>query len=237
MTDPDLASARTDSPESEEQEEARRAGAVRALRRYVARHNWQALLLALFSLATALALWGLLYLMAYWFALVVATLSRSFSPATLLEINDPELVSANFPWWFLAGALCALGAACVVRKRMRLESLRDARLYLLWVVAELLMAVPNVTFSIWGNLSALVRLRVRDAERAWSLLERIHEHEGRLSVASLPLEIQDASMLDRVVFVLQIVGLVELREKREGWFLCLQNRDAFALLHRGDHAA
>ena len=138
--------------------EARRAAVVRALRRFVLRHNWQALVLAFFSFVAAVALWGIVYLFAYWFTLIFATLSRSFSPNTLLEINDPGLVSAQFPWWFLGGALAVLAVAWVVRGRVRIERLREARHYLLWVIVELLMAIPNVTFWVWGNLSARVRM-------------------------------------------------------------------------------
>ena len=212
--------------------EARRAAVVRALRRFVMRHNGQALVLTFFSFVAAVALWGLVYLFAYWFTLIFATLSRSFSTTTLLEINDPGLVSAQFPWWFLGGALAVLAVAWMVRGRVRIERLREARHYLLWVVVELLMAIPNVTFSVWGNLSALVRMPRSEAASAWRLLERINHEGGRLSVATLRLEIEDEQLLQHVVFVLQIVGLVDLREKREGWYLCLHNRDAFALLNR-----
>ena len=232
MIDSNFASATTDEEAELLLAEARRAAVVRALRRFVLRHNGQALVLAFFSFVTAAALWGLVYFFAYWFTLIFATLSRSFSPATLAEINDPGLVSAQFPWWFLGGALVALAVAWVVRGRVRLESLREARYYLLWVIVELLMAIPNVTFSIWGNLSPLVRMPRSEAASAWRLLERINHEGGRLSMASLRLEIEDERLLQHVVFVLQIVGLVDMREKREGWYLCLHNRDAFALLNR-----
>ena len=50
-----------------------------------------------------------------------------------------------------------------------------------------------------------------------------------MSMASLPLEIQDEKALGHILFVLQIVGLVGVREKTEGWFLYLQNRQALIL--------
>ena len=232
MIDPNFASATVDEEDEELLAEGRRAAVARALQKLVFRHNWQALLLAVFSLVAALTLWGFVYLFAYWFTLVGVTVSRSFSTATLLEINEPGLVSVQFPWWFLGGALGVLAVARIVRGRVRLESLREARHYLLWVIVELLMAIPNVTFSVWGNLSALVRMPRSEAASAWRLLERINHEGGRLNVASLRQEIEDERQLQHVVFVLQIVGLVDMREKKEGWFLCLQNRDAFALLNQ-----
>ena len=204
--------------------------APRALRRYFAQHNRQALLLAVLSLGASAVLWAVIYLLIYWFSLVGATLSRSFNPETLTEVTNPDLLGRNFPWWFAGGACGVLALAALVRKRVRVARLREARHYLLWVLVELFMAVPNVTFSVWGNLSALTRLRRREAAQAWQLLRRIDHEGGRLNVTSLRQEIDDEKTLRRVVFGLQLVGLVSLRENNQGWFLYLQNRDAFAAL-------
>ncbi len=204
--------------------------APRALRRYFARHNRQALTLALLSLGASAVLWAVTYFLVFWFSLVAATLSRSFDPATLVEVTDRDLLTANFSQWFALGATLSLVVAAVVRKRVRLARLREARLYLLWVVVELLMAIPNVTFAVWGNLSAITRLRRREAAQAWKLLQRINQEGGRLNLANLRQEIDDEKTLQRVMYGLQIVGLISLRESRHGWFLYLQNRDAFAAL-------
>ena len=203
---------------------------TRALLRYVTRHNQQALLLAFCSLLAAAVLWGIIYLFAYWFSLVAMTISRATNLETLDEINRRDLVSADFPLWFAAGASATLAVAWVLRKRWKVERLREARWYALWVLAELFMAVPNVTFSIWGNLMALCRLRRQEAAEAWRLLRRMNEAGGRLSMSSLRSEFEDDRTLTRVVFALQLVGLVGVREYAHGWFLCLQSRDALVLL-------
>ena len=205
----------------------------RALRRYFAEHNRQAVLLAFFALATSAFLWALIYLFVYWFALVGVTVSRSMNIETLDQINQPDLVGRYFSLEFAAGAFFVLIVAALVRHwRWRVEKLRDARHYFLWLVAELLLAVPNVTFSIWGNLAAVTRLRRHEAADAWKLLERIHEEGGRLSLSGLRQEIDNETTLQHVVFALQLVGLVSVREYTQGWFLCLQNRKDFALLQR-----
>ena len=207
--------------------------APRALRRYFAEHNRQAVLLAFFSLAASAFFWALIYLFIYWFALVGVTVSRSLNVETLDQINRPDLLGRYFPLEFAAGAILSLVVAGLVRRwRLRIEKLRDARHYLLWLAAELLMAVPNVTFSIWGNLAAITRLRRHEAAEAWKLLERIHEEGGRLSLSGLRQEIDNETTLQHVVFALQLVGLVSVREYTQGWFLCLQNRNAFMLLRR-----
>ena len=200
------------------------------MQRYFALHNRQALLLALLSLGASSLLWAITYALVFWFALVVATLSRSFNPATIVEVTNPELLTSKFPLWFAIGAGVALAAAGIVRKRVRIAKLREARLYLLWVIVELFMAIPNVTFSIWGNLSAITRLRRREAAEAWKLLQRIHQEGGRMNMVNLRQEIDDEKTLRRVMFGLQLVGLVSVRESEQGWFLYLQNRDAFAAL-------
>ena len=187
-------------------------------------------MLAFCSLAAAVVLWGIIYVFVYWFSLVAMTISRGTSVDTVNDINRPDLVSVYFPLWFGAGALAVLMAAWVLRRRVRVERLREARWYGLWVLAELFLAVPNVTFSIWGNLMALCRLRRQEAVEAWRLLRRMNEAGGRLSLSSLRMEIEDERTLNRVIFVLQLVGLVGVREYTHGWFLCLQSRDALALL-------
>ena len=204
--------------------------APRELRRYFARHNRQALLLAVLSLLASAALWALTYALVYWFSLVGVTVSRSLNVETLSQVNSPDLLGTHFTAWFALGAGVSLVVAASVRRRMRVAWLREARLYLLWVVVELFMAVPNVTFSVWGNLSAITRLRRCEAREAWRLLERINQQGGRMNLANLPQEINDERTLRRVMYGLQIVGLVGVRESGDGWYLYLQNREAFAAL-------
>jgi hypothetical protein len=210
------------------------AAVVRGLRAYFRRHNTQALLLALFSLVASAILWALIYVLIYWFSLVAATLSRSFNPATLLQIDSPDLVGRNFPFYFLGGALLSLVLARLARGRLRPERLRVARYYLLWIVAELLLSVPNATLAIWGNLSALTRLRRRDAHAAARLLESLDATSGGLSLGRLGVEIEDEKTLQRVLFSLQLTGLVSVREKERGWFLCLEKPGTLILRSLSD---
>ena len=203
-----------------------------ALRRHFARHNEQALLLAVFGLIAAVALWGLLYLFSYWFTLVAVTVSRSMRAAPLIDIAvAPSQLVPHFFVKFVCVALAALGVAWLARSWARPEKLREAQYYFFWVLLELFLAVPNVTFSVWGNLSAVVKLSRREMAKAWRLLQCINAEGGRLSTASLRTVIDDERMLNRVLFALQLVGLVGMREQRDGgWFLVLQNEETMALL-------
>lgn len=204
--------------------------AARPLRRFLGRHNRQALLLSFFSLVAAVLLWGAVYGFAYWFTLVAFTLSKSFNSATISQINDASSVTAHFPLYFAVGALAYLLTAAAIRRIYHPEKIREARLYFLWVLLELFMAVPSVTFSIWGNFRAITKLGRLEVAEAWRLLHRLDEQEGRLSLNSLPLEIEDVQMLNRVVFALQIIGVVGIRENSQGWFLYLQGNEVRSLL-------
>lgn len=217
---------------AEEAAANREAALVRGLHAYFRRHNLQALILALFSLVTAAILWGAIYAFVFWFSLVGVTLKRSFNPATLLQVNDPNLLGRYFPWYFAGFALCLLVVAGFARRRFRPERLRDARFYVLWLLAEIVLAVPNATFAVWGNLSAITRLRREDAVAAAHLLQRIEDSDGGVSYSRLRVEIPDERTLFRVLFTLQLGGLVGLRERERGWFYCLEKPGTIALLQQ-----
>ena len=206
--------------------------AARPLRRYVGRHNRQAMLLAFFSLVAAVVLWAVVYGFVYWFVLFSVTVVKSFDPKTILQITDPDLVDPRFPLWFVGGAGIYLLVAMAIRRFFRIERVREARLYLFWVLLEFFMAVPNVTFSIWGNLRAITSLRAHESSEAWLLLHRMNQEQGRLSLTSLRLLVDDEKTLNRILFALQIIGLVSIRENSQGWFLYLQGQDVRNLLAR-----
>ena len=204
--------------------------AVRALRRHVARHNWQALMLATASLALAVFLWAVIYVLINWLSLLVVTVQRSFTPGRLLEITDPQLLGPYFPLWFGLGALAMLLLAAGLQRRVKSADLRDRRMFVLWALYELFAAVPNVTFSFWGNLRAMVRLRRGEALAAWRVLERINALGGRLLLANVAVAIEDQAALPRVLTLLQVVELLGVRENEDGWFYYLQNREAIPQL-------
>ena len=224
--------AKADDPEIDAAAAAARqqTALVQALHSYFLRHNVQALALALFSLVASAILWALVYIFVYWFSLVGATLSRSFNPATLLEIDDPDLAGRHFTLYFAGAAALLLVIAGLTRKYLRPERLLKARFYVLWIVAELLLAVPNATFAVWGNLHAITRLRRHDAVAAAQLLREIERSDGGLSLGRIGVDFDDKQALHRVLFALQLVGLVGLREKERGWFLCLEEQGMHTLM-------
>lgn len=207
--------------------------AVRSLRRHVRRHNQQALLLAVLALNGAVVLWGLLYLVVSWLGLLIATVSLSFDPETITRVTDPDLLGPYFPAKFAVGGLLLLALASFLGRWIDLVKLREERPYLVCLAYELFMATPSVTFSIWGNLRAMVRLRRGEAVAAWRVLERMRDLGGRLRVAHVAREIEDQESLPHILDVLQLAELVGVRENEEGWFYYLLNREALGPLRAG----
>lgn len=204
--------------------------AVRAVRRHVRRHNWQALMLSVFAFVAAAILWGVVYLIVYWFALVIATLSLSFNPKTLVEVTNTRLLGPYYPLEFIGGAVVVMMLAMFFRRRINPNRLRERRLYVLWIAFELFMAIPNVTFSVWGNLRAIVRLRRGEALAAWRFLEHVRGLGGRLALVNIASEIEDQETLPHLLVLLQVAELLGVRENEDGWFYYLQNTDALARL-------
>jgi hypothetical protein len=201
---------------------------VAALADYVREHNRQALIFALFALGAAVLAWVFAVVFIYWMALLIATLSRSFNPDTLLEITRRDLLGPHVPLWFALGAAFWLGVGWMVRRYTRIAKLREERHYFLWVAAEVFMALPNVTFAVPGNLRAITQLTGTDASLAWRLMQRIEENGGRLNVANLRQETEDERALGRIVFRLQLIGLLSTRELEDGWYLHLEHREQFS---------
>ena len=189
-------------------------GIPRAFRAHFAGHNRQVVLLTVMTFISAVLLWLVAYIILYWL--------------TLLFVTTGEGVDARVPSSFTkifamaAGGLCVLG--WLVRKIAPNYFPRD-RKPAFEVFMDFVLAAPRVTLAIWGNLSAWQSLSEYELEGAWELFHTI-ALRGKLSIYSLPLEIPDAKLRTKVVFALQMAGLIELRKNEEGAWLALQGDKA-----------
>ena len=189
-------------------------GIPRAFRAHFAGHNRQVLLLSAITFVAAVLLWVVIYLFGYWLVLFVSTVGQGIDAR----------VPASFPKVFaICGvSLCLLG--WIVQKIWPAYFPRDKK-SAFEIFMDFILAAPRVTLAVWGNLSARLSLSEYEMEEAWFLFRTIGEH-GKLGVHSLPLEIPNAHVRSKIVFALQVAGLVEMRKNDEGAWLALQGDKA-----------
>ncbi len=179
---------------------------VRALRAHLAAHNFRVAVLSTLTLLAALALWYLLYLGVHWLALLFTTAVEGTTARMPTGIENL--------FWFAAAALLAL--AWIDRKLRPDDRPRDHK-SLLEILLELALAIPRLTLSVGGTLSAWQHLDRRELTESAFLVERLSEAR-RLRLNSLALEVPNASRRFKILFALQLVQVIDIRrEDRELW--------------------
>ena len=76
-----------------------------------------------------------------------------------------------------------------------------------------------------GNFSACQFPTERELQAAWDLLQAMGEL-GKINIHQLPLQIPKPHLRSRVVFLLQLVGLIDVRTYSNGLWLVLQGQKA-----------
>lgn len=186
-------------------------GGSSALCRHFARHNRRVVVFALLTAGTALACWVLLYVASYWLWLLVLTV------VTPMDTKMPPGFTRGF--CVVAAALCALAAGA--RWLWPNEYPRD-RKPPGEIALEIILMVPRMTLAVWGNLRAWARLDEFERQLAWRVLEAVAWAE-RLPAQSVPLEIPDEKMRNKILLALQISDLIETREIQEQTYFILKN--------------
>ena len=189
---------------------------VRPLRVHFARHNRRVIGLVLLTALGALAFWALLYFVCYWLLLLVLTVAEP------METRMPPQFASVFA--VSAIVLCALGLLA------RSERPRDRKSA--WEVAlDLVLTVPRMTLAVGDNLRAVQWLNRQELELASRLLETL-AITGRLALHQTPLEIPDEKARIKIMFALQISGVVEVRQFKGELTLVLHGSHAQALAER-----
>ena len=192
----------------------RTVGTPRAFRAHFAEHNRQVILLTVTTFISAVLLWLVAYIILYWLTLILVTSGEG------VDAHVPASFTKIFA--MAAGGLCVLG--WLVQKIAPNYFPRD-RKPAFEVFMDFVLAAPRVTLAIWGNLSAWQSLTEYELEEAWELFHTIAQ-QGKLSIYSLPLEIPNAELRSKVLFALQVAGLIEMRKNEEGAWLALQGDKA-----------
>ncbi len=182
------------------------ASVARALRSYLAAHNARVVLLATLTLLASVVLWYALYLGANWLALLFVTAVEG------TEARLPVVVENAF--WFGAAALLALAW---IDRQMRPDDRPKDYKSATELVLEIVLAIPRLTLSVWGTLSAWQYLDARERAEAVALIERLGE-ERRIPLSRMAVEIPHAPRRFKILFALQLVQIIDIRrEDREFW--------------------
>ena len=185
-----------------------------AFREHFRRHNREAILITAITLAAALLLWTAVYIAVYGLILLVMT-SLQGGEAAIPPVFLPVFGGC-------AVLLCLL--ALVMRKIRPGYFVVDHKPPF-EVFMDILLVLPRITFEIWGNFSAIQFPTERELQAAWQLLQTMGDR-GKISIHQLPLEIPRQSLRARVVFLLQLAGLVEVRNYSDGLWLVLRGKTA-----------
>jgi hypothetical protein len=186
-----------------------------AFRKHFKRHNREALALALVTLVAAALLWTVFYIVIY--AVILLGMSS-------VEGGDAR-IPPSFAPVFVCCALLLCAVAWVMR-RMRPGMFVPDRRPWFETFLDIVLLLPRITFEIWGNFSACQRPTEAELAAAWDLMQAIRDEGGKLNVRQLPVELPDKRLRARVVFLLQLVGLVEVRNYSDGLWLALQDETA-----------
>ena len=179
---------------------------ARALRREIASHNRQVLLIATFTLLVAALLWTVLYAVCCWavlFSFIVADSAR-------------ESVPPGFGLLFAIAALCSVIYAWLDSRLTPHALPRDDK-RLPEIAADFLLALPRITLAVWGTLRAWLWLSQAECVMAAEFLHRL-QRARRAAMHSVPLDIPGGPQRFRILFALQIIRVIEMRrDGNETW--------------------
>jgi hypothetical protein len=87
----------------------------------------------------------------------------------------------------------------------------------LQTVGDIILFLPRLTVAIVLNFTAWARLPKRARPDAADLLDRLRT-EKKIAISTLPLDMPDDHARERILLVLQLINLVEVRRERgEVW--------------------
>ncbi len=171
------------------------------LRSHLRRHNRRVLALTIGTFVVVVALWAVLYFVAWWMFVLAAAIAKPF---------DFQPTAGPLLRVFVAtvGLLCACAWwSRFLRPNQAPKDYKSPGEHFLDVV----LAVPRLTLAIFGTGGAAARLNDGELEHAWNLLRQMNERDLPVHVSELPVDIPDPAMRHKIVLALQLSGLVEIR--------------------------
>lgn len=175
-----------------------------ALRLHFAEHNRRAEFVAAGMLAVSLVLWLLLYFVAHWLTMLFVTVvSEGTAPV-------PRGVTVVF------GAVAAsLLAYAWVDRRLRPDKRpRDVKPFA-EVALDVVLGLPRLTLGAWSTFTARQHLTDAEFAQAGAFLARLAT-AGRVPLSSAGYDMPGVATRERVLFALQITGVIDVIPGREG---------------------
>jgi len=189
---------------------------IARLKEHLRQHNRSVLLLTLATFVISACLWAGLYFVVWWLFLFFGSAVKSidFHPASSPVFRTFAAVS---------GLLCIVAwLTGWLRPNPKPQDHKSIGGHFL----DLLLAVPRVTISVFGTGGAAARLNDTELEYAWNLLRRLEETDRQLPIQSLPVEIPDSTMRNKILLTLQLSRLIQIRATRTGTFVAFANPEA-----------
>jgi hypothetical protein len=181
---------------------------AQTLRGHFAKHNQRVLLIAAGTVVASVAAWVLIYMVVTWVFVIAVGVFEVPVEGTPLP--------RGFNLVFVVAGLCAIGYVWLDRRLTPNERPADEKRSG-DIMADFILAVPRMTLSVGGTLSAWQRLSDTDYAQAAALLHRL-SNERRLAMSSVRLDIPDPDAALRVLFGLQLTQVIDVhREKEEFW--------------------
>ena len=183
-----------------------KASTAQILRARLRSHNGSVLAASGATLILVAISWVLFYIAAYWVVMFALTVAKA---------GDARL-PASFDWVCasVAGALLLAGAIDMWFSPS--ERALDERPALA-TITDVLLFLPRLTLTIPLNFTAWTRLPADLRHGAAALLDRLRT-ERKLAMSTLAFDLPDERQRARVVRVLQMLQITEIRsEKGELW--------------------
>jgi len=189
---------------------------IAQLKEHLRRHNRYVLLLTGFTFVVSAFLWAGLYFVVWWLFLLFGS-----------AVKSVDFHPTGAPVFRAFAAVSVLLCICAwVSRKLRQNPAPQDHKGIGGHLVDLVLAVPRVTLSVFGTGGAAARLNDTELGYAWALLRRMDESNAPLPMQSVPVEIPNEAMRNKILLTLQLSGLIEIRTPRAGPVIAFANPEA-----------
>jgi hypothetical protein len=177
-----------------------------ALHRKIGAHNRLVWITSIWGVTGAVAMWVAIYFLVYWLAVVFASVAKG------LDAESPQHIGRIFG---IVAAVLLIGGG-IARRLGFHRQLHDERGFGM-VLLEVAIIPARVTFAAVQNFRNHVRLNEDELIAATDLLVRI-VRAGKIADTAMPQDLPDDAQREHVLYVLQLLDLIYLRQTDQGIF-------------------